>query len=58
MKDYSNIKKSRKHGVNEDSLEDLMQALNKELNSLENHDEHLKNLQNQYELEKSKYLSR
>ncbi len=48
---------SRKHGVNEDSLEDLMQALNKELNSLENHDEHLKNLQNQYELEKSKYLS-
>ena len=28
---------SRKHGVNEDSLEDLMQALNKELNSLENH---------------------
>ena len=43
---------SRKHGVNEDSLEDLMQALNKELNSLENHDEHLKNLQNQYELEK------
>ena len=29
-----------------------MQALNKELNSLENHDEHLKNLQNQYELEK------